>query len=132
MTQRQLYPNRNEAKAGLPSREVWRLETGAGRVILFETMEEVYFERRSPPYGDWTEILPILRAMCECNTMVHVSPKKWTLILEGFTEHGGPPLETVELAINDSVTRFGDMVGHRFGSFVKSVRVAGWWADGVD
>lgn len=124
MIEPKFYPNENQAKPGLSSREVWRLETGAGRVILHETFEDVYLE-----YHDRTEVLPILRAVCECNTIVQVSPMKWTLILEGFTEHGGPALETVELVVDDSVVTFGDIVGHRFGSFVKSVRVVGWRAE---
>ena len=126
------YANQNAEKPPLPSRELWRQGTAAGEVIVFESMEEVLFEARTPPYQDSREVLPILRVICERNTMVQVGPlRSVTLVLEGVTEHG-TVLETAELKIDD-VPRFGEgfgaSVGHRFGYAVKSVRVAGWWIE---
>lgn len=132
VTERRFYPNRNDEMPPLPSRQLWRLETGAGQLIAFETMEEVFFEARTPPYQDRIEVLPILRVMCESNTMVQVGPlRRVTLVVEGLGK-GGQVLETREIAIDDAAgfgEKFGHSVGHRFGSSVKSVRVSGWWIE---
>lgn len=132
VTERKFYPNQNAEKPPLPTRELWRLETGAGQVVAFETMEEVFFEARTPPYEDRREILPILRVICESNTLVQVGPlRRVTLIVEGLSK-GGVVIETREMTIDDAEgfgETFGHSTGHRFGSFVKSVRVAGWWIE---
>lgn len=132
MAERKFYSNPNSVKPALPSRELWRLETGAGRLIVFETMEEVYFEARTPPYHDGHEILPILRVICESNTMVQVGPlRRVTVVLEGLSE-GGTVLETRGLIMDDAPgfrAKYGHSIGHRFGSYVKSVKVTGWWIE---
>jgi hypothetical protein len=132
MTERNFYPNLNEEKPPLPSRELWRLSTGAGRMIAFETIEEVFFEARAAPWVDRREDLPIIRVICECDTQVQVGPlKRITLVVEGLSERDGV-LETRELTFDDAQgfgENFGHSIGHRFGPMVKSVRVAGWWIE---
>lgn len=118
MTERKFYSNPNSVKPALPSRELWRLETGAGRLIVFETMEEVYFEARTPPYHDGHEILPILRVICESNTMVQVGPlRRVTVVLEGLSE-GGTVLETRELIICE--VRQSDWVVDRASTLIAT------------
>jgi hypothetical protein len=131
-TERTFHPNANEPKPPLPCREVWRLGTAAGEVVLFESMEEVLFEARTAPYQDRREIVPILRLVCERNTMVQVGPlRRVTLVVEGLYRNG-TVLETKELIVDD-VAGFGEGFGHsvgcRFGALVTSVRVAGWWIE---
>ena len=132
MAERTFYPCRNEELPPLPSRELWRLETGAGRMIAFETMEDVFFESRTPPYQDHWEELPILRVICESNMQVQVGPlKRITLVVEGLSA-AGVVLETRDMTFDDTEgfgERFGHSIGHRFGPMVKAVRVAGWWIE---
>lgn len=132
MTERTFYPNRNAEMPPMPTRQLWQVETGAGRLIAFETMEEVFFEARTPPYQDRCEVLPILRVICESNSMVQVGPlRRTTLVVECLSE-GGQVLETREISIDDAAgfgEKFGHSVGHRFGPLVKSVRVTGWWIE---
>ena len=132
VTNRKFYPNRSRELDPLPTRQLWRLETGAGQVIALETMEKVFFEDRSPPYRDRYETLPILRVICECNTSVQIGPLQTvTLVVEGLGENG-VVLEAREIKIDEAPgykERFGHSVGHRFGFAVKSIRVAGWWIE---
>lgn len=134
MAERSFYSNRNEEKPPLPSRELWRLNTGAGRMIAIETIEEVFFEARAAPWEDRCEHLPIIRVICECDTQVQVGPpKRITLLVEGLGQRGGV-IETREMALDDAEgfgEKFGHSIGHRFGPMVKSVRVAGWWIEPI-
>lgn len=59
VTDRKFYPNQNKEKPPLATRQLWRLETAAGQLIAFETMEEVFFETHRPPYREWSKLLPI-------------------------------------------------------------------------
>lgn len=122
------YPNSNEQHPGLPCREVWRSYVLGGQVILFETIEDVFLEARHPPYLDRTERLPILRAVFESVSQVKVTPKRWTVVLDGFNV-GGVVIETAELAIDEERLDFRQSIGHTFGAFVTSVTVRGWWGD---
>lgn len=132
MTARKFFPNRNVANPALPTRELWRMSAGPGHVIVYETMEEVFFEARTAPYDDRREILPILRAILEVDTMVQVGPlKRCAVVLEGLTKQGGV-FETHELTIDDTdefAGNYGKSVGHRFAPLVKTVRVSGWWIE---
>jgi hypothetical protein len=132
VTGRKFYPNRNVATPALPSRELWRLQTGAGHMIVFETIEKVFSEARAAPWEDRWEDLPIIRVICECDAQVQVGPlKRITLVVEGLNE-GGVVLQTREMTYDEAEgfgEKFGHSVGHRFGPMVKSVRVAGWWIE---
>jgi hypothetical protein len=122
MTSRKLFNNFDYAQPGLPAREVWRQYVASGRIILFETMEEVFIESRDPKVEDRNEIFPIYRAVWERTADVIVFPKKWTIVLEGLSETNLPP-ETVELFVDDNVTDLGNSIGHRFRRHVKNVRI---------
>ena len=128
LADQRFYPNPNEQRPGLPCREVWRCHVVTGQVILFETMEEVFFEARRPPYIDRNETLPILRAVLECTAQVKAMPKRWTVVLDGRNA-SGVLIETAELAIDEERLDFRQSIGHTFGAFVTSVSVRGWWGD---
>lgn len=123
MTSGKLFDNFDYAQPGLPAREVWRQYVASGRIILFETMEEVFIESRNPRVEDKTEIFPIYRAVWERTADVIVFPKKWTIVLEGLSENNLPPVK-VELVVDDTVIDLGNCIGHRFRPHVKTVRIA--------
>jgi hypothetical protein len=123
MTPCEVFDSFDNARPGLPAREVWRQYVATGRIILFETMEEVFIESRDPRVEDTTEIFPIYRAVWERTADVIVFPKKWTIVLEGLSENNLPP-ETVEMVVDDNATDLGNSVGHRFRPHVKAVRIA--------
>jgi hypothetical protein len=123
MSDRKLFPQQETPKPGLPSREVERIATGPGVIIVFESMEDCIFEDRNL-HREYIQKLPILRVVLQNNGWYIGEKRRWTIVIEGLGENGSVH-ETAELMYIDA-GRDRRLTGYTFSVGVRSVRVVGW------
>jgi hypothetical protein len=123
MSDQKLHPQREAPKPPMPCREIERIDTGPGTIIVFESMEDRVFESRNP-HREYVKNLPILRVVLQNCGFYVGERKRWTVVIDGLSENGAV-FETAELVYVEA-TRDRHLTGYQFSCGVTSVRVVGW------
>ncbi len=118
------FENSRGPKPPRRCREIERWSVPCGELIVFESMEEVFWERRTPPYGEGSEDRPIVRVVIERPHGGSFTP--CTIKIEGLMAKGSVE-RTVEIEV--PALKPGHSMGYSFTGWTTSIRLVGWWFD---